>query len=458
MMNFEKFKYIYFIGIGGIGMSALARYFNNKNVHIFGYDKVKSDLCEELESEGMNIHYIDDIKGISDIIIENKEESLVIYTPAISSENKIITYFRENHFTIMKRSEVLGVITQDHFTIAVAGTHGKTTTSCMLAHILDHAGLDCTAFLGGISKNYQSNLIFGTTESIVVIEADEFDRSFLFLCPDIAIITSIDADHLDIYNDKESLLTAFTDFSYKLKQGGTIFLEKEIDSSIITRDDISILKYSANLTSDYNASNIICDSGKMYFDVNYQNEKIKDFQLNMIGEYNVSNAVASISVAKLLGVSNEKIVSGINTFEGIKRRSDTHIDTNELVFIDDYAHHPKEIKESILAVKQMYPGRRVTVIFQPHLFSRTRDFLDDFATALSLSDNLILLDIYAAREEEIDGVTSKLLLDKCMVENKKLSNLSEVTDLLLTRNIDVLLTLGAGDISTIVHPIKNILS
>ena len=456
-MNLKAYKYIYFIGIGGIGMSALARYFNKRNTDVFGHDQLKSALCKELEDEGMSIDYIDDIRNIPDEIISNRQQSLVIYTPAISLENNIITYFRHNGFTIMKRSEVLGLITKNHFTIAVAGTHGKTTTATMIAHILSCSGLDCTAFLGGISQNYKSNLIFGTEESVIVVEADEFDRSFLFLYPDVAVITSIDADHLDIYNNQETLSSAFTDFTSQLKKGGTLLIEESVDCSIIKRDDISVLKYSNDLISDCNATNIMLDRGRMYFNVNYKNYNIKGFQLQMGGEYNVSNAVASISVSRLMGVSDNKIVNGINTFLGIKRRFETHIDTDDIVFIDDYAHHPREVEEIISAVKKMYPARKVSVIFQPHLFSRTKDFADDFAAALSLSDELILLNIYAAREKEIENINANFLLNKCKLKNKEISDIDTVVDLVKTKEIDVLLTLGAGDISTIVMPIKDTL-
>ncbi|MBT5699593.1 MAG: UDP-N-acetylmuramate--L-alanine ligase, partial [Flavobacteriales bacterium] len=392
-MKLKEYKNIYFVGIGGIGMSSIARYFNNKNVNIFGYDRVKSSLCVELENEGMKIHYTEDTNQIS----VQKEDTLVIYTPAIPSENTELSYFVKNNYIVMKRSEVLGKITEDHFTIAIAGTHGKTTTSTIIAHILHDSGMDCTAFLGGVSTNYNSNLIFGTEKSVVVVEADEFDRSFLTLTPDVAVITSVDADHLDIYQNKERLISAFSDFTNKIKSGGTLFLEENIDTSIVNRDDISVLKYGLSISSDCKGTYISPDKNTMKFQVECNGNTFDDLRLNMGGVYNVLNAVASVSVANLLEIDSSKIVDGINTFMGIRRRFETHISSDKLVFIDDYAHHPKEVTESINAVKQMYPEREITVVFQPHLHSRTKDFMNEFANSLSLADELILLDIYGAR-------------------------------------------------------------
>ena len=449
-MQLKEYKNIYFVGIGGIGMSSIARYFNNKNVNIFGYDRVKSSLCVELENEGMKIHYTEDTNQIS----VQKEDTLVVYTPAIPSKNLELSYFIENNYIVMKRSEVLGKITEDHFTIAIAGTHGKTTTSTMIAHILHDSGMDCTAFLGGVSTNYNSNLIFGTEKSVVVVEADEFDRSFLTLTPDVAVITSVDADHLDIYQNKERLISAFSDFTNKIKSGGTLFLEENIDKSVVNRDDISVLKYGLSISSECKGIDISPDKNTMKFQVECNGETFDDLRLNMGGEYNVMNAVASISVANLLDVNSSKIIDGINTFKGIKRRFEIHISSDNLVFIDDYAHHPKEVTESINAVTQMYPERKITVVFQPHLYSRTKYFLNEFANSLSLADELILLDIYAAREKEIEGVSSKVLLNKCTNLKKELSALDSVVEKIIDKEIDVLLTLGAGDINTIVEPLR----
>ncbi|MDC0201995.1 UDP-N-acetylmuramate--L-alanine ligase, partial [Flavobacteriales bacterium] len=443
-MSLKEYKNIYFVGIGGIGMSALARYFNKKNVNIFGYDRVKSSLCIELENEGMKIHYIEDTRQIS----VQKEDTLVVYTPAIPSENTELSYFVENNYIVMKRSEVLGKITEDHFTIAVAGTHGKTTTSTMIAHILHDSGMDCTAFLGGVSTNYNSNMIFGTEKSIVVVEADEFDRSFLTINPDVAVITSIDADHLDIYQNKERLISSFSDFTNKIKSGGTLFIEENIDMSVVNREDISVLKYGSSISSDCKGTNIFTDKNTMKFQVECNGETFADLRLNMGGVYNVMNAVVSVSVANLLDVNSSNIIDSINTFMGIKRRFEIHISSDKLMFIDDYAHHPIEVKECINAVKQMYPERKITVVFQPHLYSRTKDFLNEFAKSLSLADELILLNIYGAREKEIEGVSSQDLLNKCISPKKELSTLNSVVDNIADKDIEVLLTLGAGDIST----------
>jgi UDP-N-acetylmuramate--alanine ligase len=456
-MGLSEYKNIYFIGIGGIGMSALSRYFNAKKINIYGYDKVKSNLCSDLEKEGMEIHYSDSVENISVNIKENKQESLVVYTAAIPSENKELSYFKENGFEVLKRSEVLGKVTEDNFSIAVAGTHGKTTTSTMIAHVLHNSDIDCTAFLGGISTNYNSNLVLGSEKSIIVVEADEFDRSFLTLSPDVAIITSVDADHLDIYKTKENLLSAFTDFTNKIKTGGTLYLEANIDSTFVVRDDITILKYSSNLTSDCTALNISSSTNNMLFDVEINNELISQFKLNMGGEYNVSNALVSIAVAKQLGVSNVCLLDGMNSFKGIKRRFETHILSEKIIYIDDYAHHPKEITESIQAVKKMYPNKKITVVFQPHLYSRTNDFMNEFAVALSLSNHLILLDIYAAREQPINGVSSEVLAEKCNVNKIQLCSLNDVVKLLEGEEVELLLTLGAGDIGTIVGDIKTLL-
>jgi len=449
-MSLKEYKNIYFIGIGGIGMSALARYFNKKNVNIFGYDRVKSSLCIELENEGMKIHYTEDTSQIS----VQKEDTLVVYTPAIPSENTELSYFVENNYIVMKRSEVLGKISEDHFTIAVAGTHGKTTTSTMIAHILHDSGMDCTAFLGGVSTNYNSNMIFGTEKSIVVVEADEFDRSFLTINPDVAVITSIDADHLDIYQNKERLVSSFSDFTNKIKSGGTLFIEENIDMSVVNREDISVLKYGSSISSDCKGTNIFTDKNTMKFQVECNGETFADLRLNMGGVYNVMNAVVSVSVANLLDVNSSNIIDSINTFMGIKRRFETHISSDKLMFIDDYAHHPREVKECINAVKQMYPERKITVVFQPHLYSRTKDFLNEFAKSLSLADELILLNIYGAREKEIEGVSSQALLNKCISPKKELSTLNSVVDNIADKDIEVLLTLGAGDISTIIEPLR----
>jgi len=456
-MNLDQYKNIYFVGIGGIGMSALSRYFNKK-FNVLGYDRFRSDLCLQLESENINIHYSDSEQNIPMNIKENKNTTLVVYTPAIPYENEELSYFRSNGYKLVKRAELLGIITENHFTIAVAGTHGKTTTSTMIAHILHQSEVDCTAFLGGVSSNYNSNLILGSDTSVMVVEADEYDRSFLNLNPDIAIITSLELDHIDVYKSKENLHEAFTDFTNKIKTGGVLFLEKNIDTTLIVRNDISVLQYSNSDTSDCSVLNIVNEDNLMKFDVLFKGELLSNFKLVMGGEYNVSNALAAISVSKLLEIKNSEIIKSINNFKGIRRRFETHLSSEEIVFIDDYAHHPTEVTEIISAVKRMYPKRHLTVIFQPHLYSRTKEFLDEFAKSLSLSNSLIILEIYAAREDIDVGVSSKVLLERCTVEDKVLSSLSEVIHCIKNKDIDVLLTLGAGDIYTIIKPLKSVFS
>ena len=457
--SLKKYKYIYLIGIGGIGMSALARYFNFHKKTVFGHDSNKSELCKELELEGISINYIDSIETISSQIQLNIDQSLIIYTPAISFDQNQMSYFMENNFFIMKRSEVLGLITNDCFTIAVAGTHGKTTTSSMIAHILTYSGQDCTAFLGGISSNYNSNLLVSSESNIMVVEADEFDRSFLSLNPDIAIITSIDNDHTDIYKNDQILLEAFFDFSQRIKKGGKLVLEQNIDRFIVNRDDISILKYATESNAGYQcgAINVRCVEERMIFDADYNGSKITDLELKMLGKYNISNAIASILVAKELGIKNSSILSSIKTFSGVKRRCEIILNTKDVLFIDDYAHHPAEIKQIIIAVKESFPDRKITVIFQPHLYSRTRDLIQDFADSLSICDELILLDIFGSREKNVHDIHANQLLDICEIEKKEMSDLSIIVDLVKTKDIDILLSLGAGDISTVVDSIKEVL-
>tara|TARA_B100000902_G_scaffold399820_1_gene472760 strand:- start:3365 stop:4735 length:1371 start_codon:yes stop_codon:yes gene_type:complete len=448
-MNLSEYKNIYFIGIGGIGMSALARYFNKKDINIFGYDKVKNRICEDLENEGVNIHYLEEEEISLDVY-----DTLVVYTPAIPEDHIELDFFRKNNYIILKRSELLGIISKNHFTIAVSGTHGKTTTSTILTHLLKESNLDCTSFVGGVSKNYNSNVLIGTEDSIMIVEADEYDRSFLHLNPDIAIITSIDADHLDIYKNKYNLELAFSEFTQKIKSGGSLYIEANIDSTFIKRKDISLYTYSINIESDFSAKNISKSGNTMKFDFSCSDENIQNLNLNMGGDFNVLNSVAAISVAKKMGCSNTSISKSLSTFKGINRRFDIHINNERYIYIDDYAHHPEEVKLSICAVKKMYPKRNLTVVFQPHLYSRTIDFLDDFAKALSIADQLILTEIYAAREKDCLEINSSMLLQKCSLKKKFLCSLKEVPDFLFERDLDIVMTLGAGDISTIVEIIK----
>ena len=466
-MNLDLYKYIYLIGVGGIGMSALARYFNSKGKMVSGYDKVKSELCIELETEGINIHYSDDVHEIPEPIKNaGFNDILVIYTPAISSENKVISFFTNKGFKVYKRAEVLGMISKQSFTIAVAGTHGKTTTSTILAHILKQAGKDSTAFLGGISRNYNTNLLLADKGNILIVEADEYDRSFLQLHADIAIITSVDADHLDVYENKEDLEKAFVQFATQIKQKGLLLVEESVSIDFPVPEDGAKLTYSATKNADYYAENIKVKDGKMNFDLkaldimpgmSYE-QKQEGLEFILPGIHNVSNSIAASAVSCYLGLGCKDIASGLATFKGINRRFDVHLSTSKITYVDDYAHHPEEVSATIGAAKQLFPQRDLTVVFQPHLFSRTQDFANEFASSLVGANDLILLDIYPAREKPITGVDSQMLLDLCTNPIKEVCSKEELLAVLKNKELDVLLTLGAGDIGTLVEPIKHLLN
>ncbi|MCD4747181.1 MAG: UDP-N-acetylmuramate--L-alanine ligase [Bacteroidales bacterium] len=448
-MNLNNLHSIYFLGIGGIGMSGMARYFQAKGVKISGYDKTSTALTQKLIEEGMDIHFEDNINLIPSII------DMVVYTPAIPSDNKEFVYFTENGFEIKKRSEILGLIIKDKKGIAVAGTHGKTTVSTLIAHLLKQSDVDCTAFLGGISKNYNTNLLLSDKSDYIVVEADEFDKSFLQLNPFIAVITSADADHLDIYGKKEKINESFTQFTEQIQKNGKLIIKHGLDLQISIKDFFEIYYYSFNTKSNFYAKNIKLKDGLYNFDFVYPFDEIKDITLGLPGLMNVENAVAAISVAFLLGVDEDDIRKSLKSFAGIKRRFEYQVKTKDLVYIDDYAHHPEELKACINSVRELYPGKKITGVFQPHLYSRTRDFADEFANSLALLDEVILLEIYPAREKAIKNVNSKMLLDKIKVQNKKLCSGTGLIDELKSRNIEILLTLGAGDIDQLVEPIKN---
>ncbi|MDG2264269.1 MAG: UDP-N-acetylmuramate--L-alanine ligase [Flavobacteriales bacterium] len=466
-MNLDLYKHIYLIGVGGIGMSALARYFNSKGKMVSGYDKVKSELCIELETEGINIHYSDDVHEIPEPIKNaGFNDILVIYTPAISSENKVLSFFTNKGFKVYKRAEVLGMISKQSFTIAVAGTHGKTTTSTILAHILKQAGKDSTAFLGGISRNYNTNLLLADKGNILIVEADEYDRSFLQLHADIAIITSVDADHLDVYENKEDLEKAFVQFATQIKQKGLLLVEESVSIDFPVPEDGAKLTYSATKNADYYAENIKVKDGKMNFDLkaldimpgmSYE-QKQEGLEFILPGIHNVSNSIAASAVSCYLGLGCKDIASGLATFKGINRRFDVHLSTSKIAYVDDYAHHPEEVSATIGAAKQLFPQRDLTVVFQPHLFSRTQDFANEFASSLVGANDLILLDIYPAREKPITGVDSQMLLDLCTNPIKEVCSKEELLAVLKNKELDVLLTLGAGDIGTLVEPIKHLLN
>ena len=458
-MNIKTYKNIYLVGIGGIGMSALANYFYSQNKNVYGYDRVKSTLTENLEKKGVEISYEDNINSIPLVFNSSSKDQLVIYSSAISNNN-ILSYFSENSYDVCKRSKALGLISEHYYTIAVAGTHGKTTTSIMLSHILKQSNVNCTAFLGGISKNYDTNFLLSDESKYMVVEADEFDRSFLSLNPDIAIITSLDSDHLDIYGSYKEFIDTFQKFASQVKKNGYLILEESIVNKFETPKHVNLFTYSHSSISDFYASSLNFQSDKINFLYNEKGKKYNNnnVELSMPGNHNVSNALAAISACSLLDISNKFISQALNSFEGIKRRFDLHVNSSEKVYIDDYAHHPTEIIETIKTVKKMFLGRHLTVLFQPHLFSRTDDFKHEFAQSLSLADSLILLDIYPAREKPIQGVDSKMLLDLCVNNSKKLISKNSVIKNLENQKIDILLTIGAGDIADLVVPIKKMIS
>ncbi|MFZ4412746.1 MAG: UDP-N-acetylmuramate--L-alanine ligase [Bacteroidales bacterium] len=449
-MKIEKLNSIYFLGIGGIGMSALARYYHAKGVEIHGYDKAQTPLTTQLMEEGMHIHFEED----TTLIPQNID--LVVYTPAIPAEHKELIYFKQNKINIYKRSQVLGLITRDAKGIGIAGTHGKTTISTMCAHLLKQSTVDCSAFLGGISKNYRSNLLLSDKSDFVVIEADEFDRSFLQLHPYIAVVSSIDADHLDIYGNKDELKLSFEAYIAQIQKGGKLIVKQGLH--LKHSENIDSWTYSLDGNSDFRADNIIIQQGYYFFDFVYPQGCYKAIKMGYPGLHNIENAIAAIAVAFLTGVSENEIRNAMASFTGVNRRFDIRIKTDKLVYIDDYAHHPAELKACIHSVRNLYEGKKICGIFQPHLFSRTRDFADEFAKSLELLDEVILLDIYPARENPIPGITSQMLLDKINTKEKFLVQKSELLGFLKSRKLEVLLTLGAGDIDQFVEPIENILA
>lgn len=449
-MELNNIKQVYLVGIGGIGMSGLARYFHKRGCDVAGYDRTQTTLTDSLESEGIEVTYTDGLDAIPARFKENSESLLVIFTPAIPKDSVILNYFQNNNFSLKKRSEVLGIISKGMFTVAVAGTHGKTTTSTIVAHVLKHTGFDCTAFLGGIASNYNSNILFGEN-NIMVVEADEYDRSFLRLHPDIAIITSMDADHLDIYGDDAHVKESFRLFASQLKEGGKLIHKKGLP---LEGGDFT---YSASGQADVYASNVLIKNGTFYFDFISSEHEIKDIEFGLPGLHNIENATAAIQAALLLGISPEKIKAALKDFRGVKRRFEYIVRTENHVFIDDYAHHPEELRACIAGVKRLYPDKKLTVVFQPHLYSRTRDFVDGFAEVLNTADELILLDIYPARELPIEGITSEIITEKMSLSNKQICGKEDVAALIKKIKPELLLTVGAGDIDTLVSPIKYIL-
>lgn len=446
-MNLNQIHNVYFIGIGGIGMSALARYFQNIGKNVSGYDKTPSALTNELIAGGMNIHFEDNISLIPvNYFVEN---TLVILTPAVPITHSELNYFLEREFIVKKRAEVLGLITKDTFCFAVAGTHGKTTTSSILGHILYESGADVTAFLGGIVENYNSNLI-GSGKSISVVEADEFDRSFLHLHPNIACVTSMDADHLDIYGDASSIESSFREFADKVSDKSKLIVPKGLPLEGLT--------VAINDVATFTATNIRIENSTYVFDVISPSETIENIAFNLPGHHNLMNALMALAMAKTFGTPTNDIAKALASFKGVQRRFSYQIKTERLVYIDDYAHHPTEIDAVHQAVRELYPNQKVLAVFQPHLFSRTKDFADDFAEKLSRFDEVLLLDIYPARELPLEGITSSWLLSKIENQNKKLVSKFELIPTILKSDATVIVTIGAGDIGELVPSIKKALS
>ena len=440
-------KTYYFLGIGGIGMSAIARYFLLKGDNIFGYDLTRTELTQELEKEGMSIVYEDNIDLLP------KDIDMVIYTPAIPKDNTIFNYFLNSNTPILKRSEILAEITRDKKTIAISGTHGKTTVSTMVAHLLNNSSIGCSAFLGGISKNLNSNFLYNPNSQYIVVEADEYDRSFLKLSPYYSVITSIDEDHLDIYGTYENLLEAFTEFANKTQDEGRLFIKQGLDLEL--KEELVPQTYTIRgIEADYYAWNIRNYNSKYYFDLRTPEKVIYDLCLNYPGIHNIENILVSSAIALKLGVSEDELRKGIESFSGVRRRFDIRIKTKDFVYIDDYAHHPNEIKSCIESIRDMFPGKKLTGVFQPHLFSRTRDFADEFARALEGLDEVVLLDIYPAREKPIENINSKWLLHKINKMDKYYSEDEGLLDLLDALYPEVLLTIGAGNIDKFVSKIE----
>ncbi|ATP57333.1 UDP-N-acetylmuramate--L-alanine ligase [Pedobacter ginsengisoli] len=449
-MELDNIKRVYFVGIGGIGMSALARYFIKRKCIVCGYDKTKTNLTTALEQEGILISYVDNEDTLPNCFTEDDTETLVVYTPAIPKNSQILNYFKGHGFKLKKRSEVLGIISKGQFCIAVAGTHGKTTTSSVVAHILTDTGYGCTAFLGGIATNYNSNFLIGNN-NVVVVEADEYDRSFLTLHPDISVITSMDADHLDIYGDASHLQESFKLFAAQLKPEGTLFAKKGLPIA-------GSISYSADMDSEVRAKNIRVEHASFVFDYQDADHLIEGISLMLPGKHNVENTVAAIAVALKLGIDPDKIKAAVANFKGVKRRFEYIVNSPEHIYIDDYAHHPEELRACFNAVRQLYPDKKLTVIFQPHLFTRTRDFADDFAKVLSTADDLVLLEIYPARELPLEGINSQYLLDKISLEDKEICGKDLVVARIKNKQPELLLTVGAGDIDTLIQPLKTLLT
>ena len=455
-MELKDIKAVYFVGAGGIGMSAIARYFIHRGVVVAGYDKTPSALTQQLEKEGMIIHYEEDINEIPHAC-RDKASCLVVYTPAIPATHQELTWFRDNGFEVQKRAQVLGILTRTHKGLCVAGTHGKTTTSTMCAHIMHQSHVDCNAFLGGISKNYGTNYILSKTSDYVVIEADEFDRSFHWLRPWMSVITATDPDHLDIYGTKEAYLESFRHYTELIQPGGALIIHKNLEMKPNVQEGVKTYTYSRN-EGDFHAENIKIENGNITFDFISPVENVPNVKLGQPIPINIENGVAAMALAQLNGCTAEELRYGMSTYHGVERRFDFKINNDRHVLLSDYAHHPKEILQSAKSLRELYQGRKLTAIFQPHLYTRTRDFYKDFADALSHFDEVILTEIYPAREAPIPGVTSQLIYDnlKPGVE-KSMIQKADVLNMVKSRDFDVLIILGAGDLDNMVPQITRIL-
>lgn len=459
-MNIETIQSVYFVGAGGIGMSALVRYFLSKGKLVAGYDRTSTPLTECLNAEGAQIHYEENIDLIP-VACREKETTLVILTPAVPQEHEELAYFRTHGFEIQKRAQVLGTITRSSKGLCVAGTHGKTTTSTMAAHLLHQSHIGCTAFLGGISKNYGTNLLLSPTSPYTVIEADEFDRSFHWLSPYMSVVTSTDPDHLDIYGTEEAYLESFEHYTTLIQPGGALIIRQgvSLQPKVKVQEGVRVYTYSRN-EGDFHAENIRIGGGEIFVDfVAPEGVRINDIQLGIPVSINIENGVAAMALAHLNGATPEEIKQGMASFRGVDRRFDFQIKTDRIIFLSDYAHHPSEIKQSILSMRELYGDKKITAVFQPHLYSRTRDFYQDFADSLSLLDEVILTDIYPAREQPIPGVTSQLIYDNLRPGiAKSICRKEEIVEVLKEKEIEVFMTLGAGDIDTYVSAITELLS
>jgi len=441
-------------------MSALARFFNHYKKEVIGYDKTATDLTKQLQAEGSQLHFNENVDLVKELFSKyNKEDILVIYTPAVPKDHAEFVYLQENGYHLQKRAWVLGEITKQFRTIAIAGTHGKTTTTTMVTHILKTAGINCFAFLGGISQNYNTNLLLGDAkdkDAYVVVEADEYDRSFLTLHPYITVITSVDADHLDIYGDKDAMHQTYTQFAGQVQKDGFLIVKKNVDNDLSLK--VKRLIYSLNLDTEYSADSIHIADGEFCYNIISPIESVSHVAIGLPGLHNVENSIAAVAVAQQLGIKGDVINKALRSFKGVKRRFDYRVKSKSVVYIDDYAHHPEELRAAITAAKQLYPDKKVTGIFQPHLFSRTRDLADGFTESLDLLDVCVLLDIYPAREKPIEGINSQMLLDKMKSTHKFLVKKENVIEFLKTHPPQVVMTLGAGDIDTLILPIEKLLN